>query len=592
QDGANAWGKVADLAAGDGAAFYQFATAVGISGEFALVGNGRDNNSNGSQAGAVYFFHKDQGGSNIWGELTKKTNSDGKRYDYFGTSVAIAGDYAVAGAPGHDSQAYSAGAAYIMERNEGGNNNWGIKEKLTASDGDTFEFFGDAATISSTRDTLIGAPEQNDMTGAVYLFDNAAKPPVASGVYFSHVASHSGWETEIALINTGDTAVSGQLISYNDDGNQIGTIPITLNSMARRQITVGNELSNPSQIGFIVFATEAEEITGYTKFSHQTNGYRVAVPAVTEVNSGTLYVPHIVSGDGWWTGISLVNTTTESRNLTIQFDNVSSKTVNMDAGTHKVFSIAELFGNIPQTDIGSAIITNADGIVGLELFGTIGTPPLQLSGILLKNELATTIIYPHVTSVGDWWTGIVAYDPSAANDHLTITPYHENGTAYDVINEPLTVGQKKYFGTPAELGLPAGTDWLKIEAVNGITGFELFGTSKQLGGYTGVGISATDGVFPKIDHLGWTGIAFVNPNAVSIDVTLVARRDDGTAVTTIVKTLVAGKKIVETVENLFPASETLDQATFVTYSATGEIVGFQLNGSADNSMLDALPAGN
>jgi hypothetical protein len=140
--------------------------------------------------------------------------------------------------------------------------------------------------------------------------------------------------------------------------------------------------------------------------------------------------------------------------------------------------------------------------------------------------------------------------------------------------------------------LPTGTDWIKIEAGSGITGFELFGTGKQLGGYTGVGISATDGVFPKIDHLGWTGIAFVNPNAGSIDVTLVARRDDGTAVTTIVKTLIAGKKIVDPVADLFPSCEILDQATFVTYSATGEIVGFQLNGSADNSMLDALPAGN
>jgi hypothetical protein len=443
QSGANAWGKVADLAASDGAAFYEFATAVGISGEFAIVGSGRDNNANGSQAGAVYFFHKDQGGSNTWGELTKKSNSDGNKFDYFGTSVSIAGNYAVAGAPGHDSQATSAGAAYIMERNEGGNNNWGIKEKLTANDGDVFEFFGDAATISNTRDTLIGAPEQNDMTGAAYLFDNAAKPPVASGVYFSHVASHSGWETEIALINTGETAVNGQLISYNDDGNQIGSIPISLNSMARRQITVGTELSNPSQIGFIVFATEANDISGYTKFSHQTNGYRVAVPAVTEVNNGPIYISHIASDTDWWTGISLVNTTTETRNLTIQFNNGSSKTVEMDAGTHEVFSIAQLFGNIPQTDIHSAIITNADGIIGLELFGTTGSPPLQLSGILLKDKLTTTIIYPHIASDDGWWTGIVAYDPSAANDHLTITPYQESGTPFTAINVSLDPGQKK-----------------------------------------------------------------------------------------------------------------------------------------------------
>ena len=593
-EGTNAWGKVADLAASDGAAFYEFATAVGISGEFVLVGSPHDNNPNGSSAGAVFIYQKNNGGTNSWGELKKLTSDDGIALDYFGTSVGIAGDYAVVGAKGHDTLGprTANGAAYILERNEGGSNNWGIREKLTASDANNFDFFGASAAISGNRDALIGVPEQNDMTGAAYLFDNAAKPPVASGVYFSHVASLNGWETEIALINTGEITVSGQLISYNDDGNQVGTMPITLNSMARRQITVGAELSNPSQIGFIVFATEANSITGYTKFSHQDSGYRVAVPAVTEVNNGPIYISHIASDTDWWTGISLVNTTTETKNLTIQFDDGSSKNINMDAGTHEVFSIAQLFGNIPQTGIHSAIITNADGIIGLELFGTTGTPPLQLSGILLKDELTTTIIYPHIASDDGWWTGIVAYDPSAVNDHFTVTPYQEDGTALTAINVPLDYGQKKYVGSATSLGLPAGTDWLKIEAVSGITGFELFGTNKQLGGYTGVGISAADGVFPKIDHLGWTGIAFVNPNAVSVDVTLVARRDDGTAVTTIVKNLIAGKKIVDPIADLFPGCETLDQATFVTYSATGEIVGFQLNGSADNSMLDALPAGN
>ncbi len=598
EGGDNSWGKVADLDASDGAAYYEFAISVSISGEFVTVGSPSDNNTKGSSAGAVYIYQKDKGGTNSWGELKKILSNDGIALDYFGTSVSIAGDYAVVGAQGQDTLGprTANGAAYILERNEGGADNWGIKEKLTAGDAKNFDFFGAAAAINSNRDTLIGVPEKEfqNSRGAAYLFDNAAKPPIASGVFFPHVANSNGWETEIAIINSSDKAISAQLISYSDNGSQVGNpITITLSPMARRQIAVGTELSTPDKIGFIVFASDSKDISGYTKFSHNTNGYRVAVPAVSKINSGKLYIPHIASGNGWWTGISLVNTTTEEKSLTIRFDNHTTKTVTIGSGSHKAFAIAELFGNVSQTEIGSAIIANADGIVGLELFGTVGTAPLQLSGILLKNELATTIYYPHIATTGDWWTGIVAYDPVAANDHFTVTPYEEDGTALTAINVPMT-GKQKYIGDASKLDLPAATAWFKVEAENGITGFELFGTKKQLGGYTGVGISTANGVFPKIDQQGWTGIAFVNPSAGSANVTLTARRDNGTIVEsgTITKNLAPGEKVVSNIAELFPDSGNINEATFITYSAQAEIVGFQINGSDDNLMIDALPAGN
>ena len=154
-------------------------------------------------------------------------------------------------------------------------------------------------------------------------------------------------------------------------------------------------------------------------------------------------------------------------------------------------------------------------------------------------------------------------------------------------------GEQKYIGDASKLDLPTATAWFKIDAEYGITGFELFGNGSQLGGYTGVGISATKGVFPKIDQLGWTGINFVNPTTGNVNVTLSARRDDGSIVKSgsVTKNLAPGEKVVNTVEELFPDSNNIDEATFITYSADKEIVGFQLNGSADNLMLDALPAG-
>ena len=130
---------------------------------------------------------------------------------------------------------------------------------------------------------------------------------------------------------------------------------------------------------------------------------------------------------------------------------------------------------------------------------------------------------------------------------------------------------------------------MEITAADPITGLELFGTTNgnQLAGYTGVGISRTAGVFPKVEKDGWTGIAFVNIGDVAATVTLTAYSDDGAVVATEVMNLAANAKVVNLAENLF--SQDISAATYIGFSADREVVGFQLNGSSDGMMLDGLP---
>ncbi|MBN1277963.1 MAG: hypothetical protein JXA35_10780 [Deltaproteobacteria bacterium] len=54
--------------------------------------------------------------------------------------------------------------------------------------------------------------------------------------------------------------------------------------------------------------------------------------------------------------------------LTIEFDNGETSSVNLAAKEHKSFTIRSLFGEQPQDDIKSAVIRDANGIAGLELF--------------------------------------------------------------------------------------------------------------------------------------------------------------------------------------------------------------------------------
>ncbi|MCX5825953.1 MAG: hypothetical protein NTY86_21385, partial [Deltaproteobacteria bacterium] len=200
-----------------------------------------------------------------------------------------------------------------------------------------------------------------------------------------------------------------------------------------------------------------------------------------------------------------------------------------------------------------------------------------------------TIYYPHVASNDYWWTGIVAYNPSALACTITITPYSAQGTPLSPLIRSIP-GKGKYIGTVTDLGLPSQTAWFKIDSTRPLTGFELFGTvdGNQLAAYAKQsGTGAKAGVFAKIEKNGWTGIAFVNTEASLASVTLTAYTDNGTAVATQVLPVGGHAKVVNLAEDIF--SQDIRSATYIAYSSDRNVVGFQLNGTSDGTMLDGLP---
>ena len=122
-----------------------------------------------------------------------------------------------------------------------------------------------------------------------------------------------------------------------------------------------------------------------------------------------------------------------------------------------------------------------------------------------------------------------------------------------------------------------------------MTGFELFGThdGKQLAGYSTVNINTAQGVFAKLDKEGWTGIAFVNSSNSAANVTLTAKNDSGNTITSSTLSLPAYAKQVKLADAFFKTP--ISTASYIHFSSDQEVVGFQLNGSADGMMLDGLP---
>ena len=119
----------------------------------------------GSNTGAVAVFHNDAGS---WLQQTRLDAGRGSVFDAFGTSVAIDGNFAVIGAPGDDTAADGAGAAYVFEDVAG---TWQLVTSLLASDGAIGHAFGSVVDIHAGR-AVVGAP--GAVPGNVYVFEAAS----------------------------------------------------------------------------------------------------------------------------------------------------------------------------------------------------------------------------------------------------------------------------------------------------------------------------------------------------------------------------------------------------------------------------------
>ena len=167
------WSEQAKLIADDGAVLDYFGRSVSISGDYAIVGAYGDDD-NWTDSGSVYIFYRNQGGVDNWGQQDKLTAADGTVNDSFGYSVSISGDYAIVGAAYDSDYGTDCGSAYIFTPNDVDPNNWDQIAKLFASDVTVGDNFGGSVSISGDY-AIIGAAYNDDVTrgtdsGSAYVF--------------------------------------------------------------------------------------------------------------------------------------------------------------------------------------------------------------------------------------------------------------------------------------------------------------------------------------------------------------------------------------------------------------------------------------
>ena len=167
QGGLDMWGEVRRINASDPWLLNQFGYTVSLNGDTLVIGAPFHD----SDKGAVYIFSRNQGAApdnaDNWGQTQKRMANHAETGDHFGYGLSLNGDQLVVGAPDEDSQGESAGAVYVFYRNYGGTaDNWGQVKKTLVTGGAAGNKFG--WSVSGDSDAaLVGA----NGGGAAYLLE-------------------------------------------------------------------------------------------------------------------------------------------------------------------------------------------------------------------------------------------------------------------------------------------------------------------------------------------------------------------------------------------------------------------------------------
>lgn len=385
------------------------------------------------------------------------------------------------------------------------------------------------------------------------------------------------WKTEVGVVNLAAGDTTGVLRGFDAAGAQVWSRDIHLPSQGRESLDVTEAAGSATAalIKSMRLDITGGAAVGYQKF-YQSGKYRVGLEALSRANQNGLYLPHIHSDSNWWTGVGLVNTTSSAKSLGFSFSNGAQASRSVDAGGHDSFVINGPFQ-------GTATVSNGAGIAGILLFGTSN----QLSGISLRDDTAYTLYFPHVDESSGWWTGAGTYNPNPTQTSITLYGYGQGGNL--IGTNAFSIDP--YSSHVASTSFGSSVAWFKLESSQPILGFELFGktTADQLAGYSVTGLNTYQGVFPKLETSGWTGLAFVNIGSATANITLEARNNGGSVIATRTATLAPNAKSVALAEQFFPGQD-CSSATYVRFTSDQPLIGFQLNGSSDGTMLDAIPA--
>ncbi len=275
---------VTTLIADDGDSNEFFGFSVAIAGDIAVVGAQGDD-ENGDDSGAAYVFTRS---GDDWSQEAKLTANDAEAGDQFGGSVALFGETILVGARRDDDNGDESGAAYLFTRHGSG---WVQQAKLTAADGESGAEFGRSVALCGDT-AVIGAAlddAKGEDSGSVYMFTR-------SGTNWSQLAKLTAADGAkgdvfgISVALDGDTALVGADLD-DDKAEDSGSVYVYTRSKgnwSQQAKLTADDAGNVDIFGVRVAISGDTALIAARRDDDDVNG----------VDSGSAYV-FVRSGTSW-----------------------------------------------------------------------------------------------------------------------------------------------------------------------------------------------------------------------------------------------------------------------------------------------------
>ena len=164
------WTLRSTLTSSDGAAHDHFGASVAMAGQFAVIGAPQDDPTPGVGAGKAYLFGFT--GADTLSEINALVATDNAAGDNFGAAAAFNSNRALVGAPYADSTGVDAGAGYVFAFAETGTTT--TIGTIAPEPSLTGQSYNVPVTVAATAGTAIGAVNVDDGDGATCTITLAA----------------------------------------------------------------------------------------------------------------------------------------------------------------------------------------------------------------------------------------------------------------------------------------------------------------------------------------------------------------------------------------------------------------------------------
>lgn len=214
--GADAWGEVKVLTGYANAHDFLSAEVVSLDGDVLAVGAPFESEGATPNSGAVYVFHRNEGGPDQWGLVARLTSPDLAFGGLFGVSVSVKGDNLVVGENGSSAPGLISGAgrAFLFHRNEGGLNAWGLVRELENSSPELNGQFGTAVALGHDG-AVVGEPFADYGStdrGRAHLFGPDCIPVTVTADVVSGADRENSLREAITTANTRTSGVAAILL--------------------------------------------------------------------------------------------------------------------------------------------------------------------------------------------------------------------------------------------------------------------------------------------------------------------------------------------------------------------------------------------